>query len=310
MRKALAGLLAAVLLCMCLPTLSFAEGTENMENVAFRLTVDPARTPDGKTVFSSLADAKAYVRTLDKSHGDVVVELADGVYELDETLVFTPEDSGTPNGRVRYVAAEGAHPVLSGGRTVTGDWRDEGNGIYSVELSRGRKLRALYVNGERAYMTSEVAKGRGATGEVTVTAGEADWAWADGTVHDGVLFEKDAIPVDTRNPEDIELMTQTRWNTTIVCVDSLKRRGLRLEAKLQMPYAGIAQTLGWGNEYQFKENNMIYNVFEHLDEPGEFYFDKAGGRLYYCPAGCCPDARVDSAHRRGESRKPRPRPFV
>lgn len=283
MRKAFAGLLAVLTLCMCLPTLSFAEGTENMENVAFRLSVDPSRTPDGQTVFSSVSDAKAYVRTLDKTRGDIVVAIADGVYELDETLVFTPEDSGTPNGRVRYVAAEGARPVLSGGRVVTGDWQDEGGGVFSVELSRDRKLRALYVNGKRAYMTAKVAKGKGATGEVTVTEGEADWAWASGTVHDGVLFEKDAIPADTRNPEDIELMTQTRWNTTIVCVDSLKQRGLRLEAKLQMPYAGIAQTLGWGNEYQFKENNMIYNVFEHLDEPGEFYFDKAGGRLYYWP---------------------------
>ena len=283
MKKAIACLLSIWMIFTLSEFPVFAKESQEMQTAAYILTVDPNRVPDGKTVFSSIEAAKAYVRTLDKTHGDIIVEIMDGVYELENTLVFDETDSGTPEGRVRYVAAEGAHPVLSGGRTISGEWRDEGNGIFSIPLARDKKLRTLYVNGTRAFMTSKVVKGKGSAGEYAVEENAADWAWTGGTVHDGVLLPRDAIPVDTRNPEDIELMTQTRWNTTIVCVDSLKMRGFRLLASLQMPYAGIAQTLGWGNAYQFKENNMIYNVFEHLDEPGEFYFDKAGSRLYYCP---------------------------
>ena len=46
------------------------------------------------------------------------VLIADGTYSLSETLAFTPQDSGTQQCPIRYVAAEGARPVFSGGRTA------------------------------------------------------------------------------------------------------------------------------------------------------------------------------------------------
>lgn len=280
MKKILGVLLAALLVCIPADMTAFAAEEVSMQT-AYHLYVDPDAT--GSNTFASLDDAREYVRTLDKTKGDIVVEIADGTYELDDTVWFEPADSGSERCTVRYVAAAGATPVISGGHQVRGTWKSEGGGIYSIPYERDRKLRALYVNGRRCYMTSQVAKGHGAVGEYNVEAGSADWAWVSGTAGDGVLFGKKAIPSDTRNADDIELMTQTRWNTTIVCVDHLEKRGPFVCAKFQMPYGAIAQTLGWGNEYQFKENNMIYNVFEHLDEPGEFYFDKSGGRLYYYP---------------------------
>lgn len=275
------GLLAGI------PVGSFAAADEGTARAAYRVYVDAAaKTPgDGSKArpFSTLAEAKIFVRMLDKTKGDIVVEIADGVYTLDETLVFDEADSGSASCTVRYVAAPGASPVISGGDTVTGEWRDEGNGIFSIAFDRDRKLRALYVNGERRYMTSKVVKAWGGYGEYTVSQGEDDYAWVSGTAKSAVRFIYGSIPADTRNADDIELMTQTRWNTTIVCVDHLERKGLFLGAQLQMPYSAIAQTLGWGNEYQFNQNNMVYNVFEWLDEPGEFYFDKTEKRLYYYP---------------------------
>ena len=240
--------------------------------------------PSGENgAFKTIAEAKDYARTLPRDGGDIVIEIAPGTYELEETLVFEPEDGGSDGCTVIYRAGEGGDVILSGGKTISGEWRDEGNGVYSIEYERGEKLRSLYVNGKRRYMTSKTVKAKGEAGEYTVKKGSADWAWADGTAADGVILPNDAISLDTRNPEDIELMTQTRWNTTIVCVDRIEKHGLNICARFQMPYGAFAQTLGWGNEYQFKENNMIYNIFEELDEPGEFYYDKAGARLYYIP---------------------------
>lgn len=111
--------------------------------------------------FTSIERAKEAVRELSKSDGDIVMEIGDGFYSLDETLTFTPEDSGNENCTIYYEAAEGANPIISGGKEVEGEWTDEGNGIYSIEYKRDRKLRSLYVNGERAYMTSKQLTGQG-----------------------------------------------------------------------------------------------------------------------------------------------------
>lgn len=130
-------------------------------------------------------------------------------------------------------------------------------------------------------MTSNIVKAQGGTNKTVINEGQAEWAWTTGEVYTAVKFSGKNLPANTRNQDDIELMTQTRWNTTIVCVESLKKSGLTTVAELQMPYAAFAQQLGWGNEYQFKKNNMIFNVFEWLREPGEFYFDKTEQRIYY-----------------------------
>lgn len=277
--KKIISFIISVLMAISLSYTCFASA-DNLLNTAYTLYVDS--TKQGENVFSTIQEAKEYIRSLDKSRGDIVVVISDGFYEIDETVCFTAEDSGSDKCTIHYVAAKGALPIISGGKKVTGEWTDEGNGIYSINLNRDKKLRSLYVNGERRYMTADVSKAKGSVGSYEIKSNDS-WAWIDGVRPDGVILNSKSIPLETRNPEDIELMTQTRWNTTIVCVDKLEKHGLDIVARLQMPYGAIAQTLGWGNEYQFKKNNMIYNVFENLNDPGEFYFDKSDHKLYYIP---------------------------
>ena len=52
--------------------------------------------------------------------GDIVVQLADGVYRLSAPLRLTAADSGTNGHTVSWQAAPSAHPVISGARQVTG----------------------------------------------------------------------------------------------------------------------------------------------------------------------------------------------
>ena len=54
--------------------------------------------------YKTVGKAKAVVRTLPKTGGDIVVQIADGFYPLDETLVFTKEDSGSASSTIRYEA--------------------------------------------------------------------------------------------------------------------------------------------------------------------------------------------------------------
>lgn len=122
--------------------------------------------------FATVKRAKEFVRTLDKSKGDITVEIGEGTYELDETISFDVRDSGTDKCRIRYVA--NGKVILSGGKRLSGEWRSEGNNIYSIELNRNRKLRSLYVNGNRCYMTGKVVKGKGVSGKYRIKKGSAD----------------------------------------------------------------------------------------------------------------------------------------
>ncbi|MBE5937592.1 MAG: hypothetical protein E7265_06135 [Lachnospiraceae bacterium] len=242
--------------------------------------------------FLTLEKAKQAVRGLGKTK-DIVVEIADGFYPVTNTINFTSEDSGNDNCTITYRAAEGACPIISGGHKVTGnwveaddvDWLEGGLKAYKIPLSRDKKLRALYVNGNRASMTSRVIKPAGKSGSYSVQKGEADWAWnSRGGLADTTIFPSSCeLSADTRNPRNIEIDSSSTWARQIVCVDYLSENGDGIQAELQMPYAAFAQNLGWGTAYSADTNNTVTNVFEWLSKPGEFYFDQEGSMLYYIP---------------------------
>jgi len=74
------------------------------------------------------------------------------LYELTETVVFTPADSGTATAPVTYTAYPGESPILAGGRRVTG-WQPLGDGLYQAKLpdvlARGGAFRSLFADGRR-----------------------------------------------------------------------------------------------------------------------------------------------------------------
>ena len=97
------------------------------------------------------------------SIGPVTVWLRGGRYELPETFVLGPEDSGQQGEPIVYRAYAKESPVLSGGRTITG-WKkvegdlpglpDAANGkvwVASVPDARDGKwgFRQLWANGQR-----------------------------------------------------------------------------------------------------------------------------------------------------------------
>ena len=245
--------------------------------------------------FRSLKRAKEAVRSLDKSSGDIVVEIENGFYPVDDTITFTSEDSGNDKCTIHYQAYEGAKPVISGGDRLTSQWEIAGevnwlkDGLvaYKTPLKRDSKLRAIYVNGERASMTTRSKKPKGGFGKYKVTKGQADWAWngRSSGLYEGTCFaESVGLPADTRNPQNIELESGSTWAKQVVCAERLaKDADGNTEVYLQMPYGALAQNLGWNTQYNPKTTNDISNVFEWLSKAGEFYFDQQNSMLYYIP---------------------------
>ena len=146
---------------------------------------DDANAGTENAPFATLEKAKAAVDAInDAMYGDIVVYLMDGVWELEDTLSFGQSDSGTNGYYVRYEAAPGASPMISGGTKLANSWTEGENGIWSIPLDRDVKLRALYVNGERRYMasTGSTVKAQGSWGTYVVgipetSISENDFAW-------------------------------------------------------------------------------------------------------------------------------------
>ena len=98
-------------------------------------------------------DAVRHLRASVTVNQPIRVVVADGTYALHEPVLFTPADSGTQEAPIRYEAAEGATPVFTGGRKITGFQAGDG-GVWSVKIpdvAAGKwYFEQLYVNGRWA----------------------------------------------------------------------------------------------------------------------------------------------------------------
>ncbi len=235
--------------------------------------------------YASFEKARDVVRGVNKDMtGDITVYFRGGTYCIDDTITLGAEDSGTNGYKVRYMAYPGEEPVFSGGQKVTGWARDEEYPeLYSAPLERSERLRQLYVNDQRAYMPSKAIQGQGGYGTYTITAGEGAYAWEDLSKSDGVKFSPSDLPADIKNPSDIEVQTRTTWQTQTVAVRGVESHDGFTVALFEQPYGAMAQELLWNTAYNPSKTNYVYNVFEFLDEPGEFYFDRSAQKLYYMP---------------------------
>ena len=208
--------------------------------------------------FRTLERARDEVRKLAGHGGDVFVNLSGGTYVLDRTLELTPADSGADTHSVTYRAIAGQQPVISGGQRITGWSRyDASRGIYRAPAGTLR-TRQLFVDGRRATR---------ARTQATLTG----FAKADNgfTAPDGTL-------AGWRNQSDVEVVTQIAWKLIRCPVASIAGTAVAVQ---QPCWHNANLHTGIGMEAP----TWFENAYELLDEPGEWYLDRAAGYLYYKP---------------------------
>ncbi|MES1175591.1 MAG: right-handed parallel beta-helix repeat-containing protein [Myxococcales bacterium] len=234
--------------------------------------------------FLTISKARDVVRTVNaQMTEDIHVVLRGGTYRLSSAIAFGPQDSGTNGHRIHYESYPGETAVLNGAVKVTG-WSPSAGGVYKAQLARTTKLRNLYVNDARAAMTRKVVASKGGSGTYSVTAGQASWAWASGSGSDGAKYSLSDVPAIASNKDDLEIVNGTTWNENIVCVRDVVTTSDNNRALLfQQPYGAIAQLPGWNAGFSVSGTHTIYNAFEFLNGPGQFFFDKTTGTLYYYP---------------------------
>ncbi len=205
---------------------------------------------------------------------DVQVGLHGGTYELADTLRFTAEDSGTKQVRVTYAALPGETVVISGGRRIT-EWSQDSSGVWSAKVPPTAdgplQFRQLWVNGRRAI------RARTPNHDAEPPFFQLkDANLGDGLeVHTYTFAQGQLEP--WQKPEEVEAVVFGNWEIT-------RKRFLHLDlaagvAQMAGPHAvahpAIAPSAG---RYFYLEN-----AAEMVDQPGEWYFDRASRVLKYFP---------------------------
>ncbi len=199
---------------------------------------------------------------------DILVLIREGVYNLEQPLVFSTDDGGErvetdlPTGAfeyhelkdyfVTYAAYPGENPVLSGGKRITG-WTNIGKNKWSVRLNKDN-IDNVYANGQRLMLARTPNSGYFLTG---------------GQPTDSTWFNFKGKEI--QNWENLKsgiLHMVVRWSkvtNSIRAVDTKKKI-----AWLQKPSPDILYV---------PPRYYIENMEELMDTVGEWYFDKSSKTL-------------------------------
>ncbi|GAB2961378.1 RICIN domain-containing protein [Saccharothrix stipae] len=215
----------------------------------------------------SLPAAQTAVRSQNSSmSGDIVVQLADGVYRLSQPLRLTAADSGNNGYRVQWQAAPSARPVISGARAVTG-WSvvDAGKNIWRANVPTGADSRQLYVNGAVAT-------------RARTQVNRADFTFTS----TGMRFSNSALNYlnNLGNQSRVEVESVNSFTDRYSPVQSISGNFLTM----QQP-AWNNNTFGYDTLSQPHRAGPFYlaNAYEFLDSPGEWYLNPGTGALSYIP---------------------------
>ena len=214
--------------------------------------------------FASVTRARDAIREAGIAGREPVnVIMADGIYLLDESFTLESQDSGSENARIVYRAENEGKAIVSGATRITGlAWeRHEGDILKARvpdDLLRSCKFDAVSVGDKRLHM----ARFPNFTGEGNF----------EGMT---TLDEVNQRAQNYRQPTTgyLHALHRSRWGSVHYRITGKDDKGLKLEG-------------GWqqNRHRQLNSDNvMIENIFEELDDNGEWFLDRETGTLYLYP---------------------------
>lgn len=271
----LLALLPVLLAAACAPNASVPPATST-DRVS-RFYVDPAQGDDqatgssASTAFLTLERARDAARQVARPlQGDIEIILKGGEYALAQPLALDHRDTGDNGFRLRFQAAAGEKPILTGARRISG-WtlHDPASGIYRASLPVPLETRQLFINGRRALRARSI----GGLEDIKRTA-------------TGYTLPANAPLASWLNPADIEFVYRHIWTNPRAGVARIERIDDSTVVTMDQPgfnngrHKGMTSIdLPW----------YVENAFELLDQPGEWYLDRSGAlsgapyTLFYKP---------------------------
>jgi len=227
----------------------------------------PLATPEG---------AVAAVRrelALKKDHPEPInVLLKSGTYKLSAPLKFTPADSGTSAAPVTYAAAPGEKVVISGGVPINGTWtKTSGKPYWEITLPKAKDggwiFNSLTVNG--------LSRMRARFPKDGVKELRAEGIEPGGDPKHSLRYREGDFDPSWTNPTDIDVVLLANWTPVIHRVREIVpgSRSIRFQG------SDSHRVDFWDKKPRY----YLCNVFEALDQPGEWYLNRKTGILYYYP---------------------------
>lgn len=235
--------------------------------------INPTKT-DGPA--ATLKHTRDLVREAKRASGAsaptaIDVILRGGNYFLSESLVLTPEDSGSAACPIRWMAFQSESPVISGGRPIE-HWENgtlNGHAVWIARLgaaAQGKGLfRELWVNGQRRQRARWPKKNYLGVAHAIPEAGSSTYKGGH-----AFAFNAEDLKAWPGAPTG-EIVVFNRWVESRLPIKAIDETNHRA----QFTKAAVFELAG-GDPY------FVENVPETLREPGEWCLDLSG-TLYYFP---------------------------
>jgi hypothetical protein len=259
-------------------------------------------TNSGRLISSpvrSLIAARDLARAFRKTEprAVIVIELAGGIYHINETIVFDLSDSATEPGRTEIVARVGEKPILSGTRIIRAPWMQL-NGtqttnlpivakenVWAVSLPKNTsKFYTLYEDHIRLLRASTM--GTRQLLDPGVEQGKP-------TLEENQLIvpEKFLKRLQSLSDAELKIIPTHPWSTNILPIVNVDR-GLNI---VSTQFAATYRMSPVPSEVcNLRDGSMwIENVPEGMLKPGTWFLDYSNRVLYVWPkSGKAPNSNI------------------
>lgn len=235
--------------------------------------------------FQTIQAARDTIRGLDQlPDGGITVLLEDGKYYEKETIVFTPQDSGTQENPIVYKARNEGKAVITGEVPITGWGKAEGvegmnlaaeGKLYVADVDPGWRFHDLYVNGERQQVSRSFNTDKWR--DWPVFYGRAPLSYDQEKGARVVFGDGELDGLDGNEDVEVVLLPVMYWNT-IPLVKHIDSSNNTAYLQSQIPSNFWPDHFGTGEGYY-----NIINTLKYLDQPGEWCIDSQAGKVYYWP---------------------------
>ncbi|MFC5404082.1 S-layer homology domain-containing protein [Cohnella soli] len=254
--------------------------------------------------FATLQRARDAVRLINGNMtGDIYVFIASGNYYVNEPIVFDERDSGTNGFDVVYRDLDGLSTAkFIGGNKVASEWNlvartgadadlpaAASGSVYKTYVGTGFDFNTLYVNDVRATM----ARTKNLNVDPRFPASQTDYLRSAGGGISTLIYNNgdiDATSLDgmvnaqARGDLDAQVYMWDGgywdWMTDTIPLAGINTstRTLTYKTVASKPEAYRPKYATGSSARYFLQGNLGF-----LDQPGEYYFNKKTGYLYYYP---------------------------
>lgn len=207
--------------------------------------------------FATIKRALSEARTIS---GTVVIYLHEGMYYLNEPIVFSPADSRKENESLTIKNEKNQNVTISGSKKLNLNWETYKNGIWKAKVTQDLIFDCLLVNGQIQHAARYPNY-------------DPKAQYYGGTAEDVISKER---VTNWKSPEGgyIHALHPSLWGDSHYKIIGKDDKGdLQLVGGWQNN-----RPMGMHQKYRFVEN-----IFEELDVENEWYYDKKAKMLYYYP---------------------------